>query len=372
MMEGHNCQPVEKWKECDVSSWLKSIGVKENYIKKMTEEEVSGQVLLKLTEIYLKLEIGMKSGQAYLIIQKRNELIESSRVQEPQKALKKRKGVDEKEQQSIGSHDTDAGPTQVPPDPENKSHQEQSVSVLSTKTDCKPRPVGKKGSECTYLRHSVLPPESGVSDLITPCREYKSLAKAATLSHQKLQVKFAKEVFKFGSACMNMRSNGTIHFGVMDSKGNTGCVHGEVIGVPVKEKAIYIDAFKYIKKCFSEQNSEHARRCIHEPEFIKVGNGPEDHYVIEVDIVPEISIVRDKLFSVRLPYLKGTSKKVQFEMEKFYERIGTETASVSNLNRFYQCIKDRDAWREKAELPWLINTPNIVPCQINCVFLTNL
>ncbi|XP_061086493.1 sterile alpha motif domain-containing protein 9-like [Conger conger] len=360
LVEGHNCQPVEKWKDCDVSSWLKSIGVKENYIKKMNEEEVSGQVLLGLTKNYLKKEIGMKSGQAHLIIQKRNALIESSRVQEPQKALKKRKGGDEKEQQSIGSHDTDAGPTQVPPDPENKSHQEQSVSVLSTKMDCKPRPVGKKGSECTYLQHSVLLPESGVSDLITPCHEYKSLAIAATLCRQSLQAMFAREVFKFGSACMNMRSNGTIHFGVMDSKCDTSFVHGEVIGVPVKEKDMYIDAFDHIERSFSKQNSEHVRRCIHEPEFIKVGNCTEEHYVIEVDIVPEISIVKNRVYPVRLPNFQKASNKVEFEKKISYERIGAKTEPVSDHDMFYQHIKDRDARREKAEQSCLINTPNIV------------
>ncbi|KAJ8363525.1 hypothetical protein SKAU_G00123560 [Synaphobranchus kaupii] len=43
MTDECNHQPIENWTECDVSSWLKSIGVKENYIKKINEEEVDGK-----------------------------------------------------------------------------------------------------------------------------------------------------------------------------------------------------------------------------------------------------------------------------------------------------------------------------------------
>ncbi|XP_035261267.1 sterile alpha motif domain-containing protein 9-like [Anguilla anguilla] len=358
MTEERNCQPIEEWKECDVSSWLKSIRVNENFIEKMKEEEVDGQVLLELTQSYLTEQIGMKSGKAHVIIQKRNKLVESLRVQEPQKALEKKQGRDQKKQQTVDKQDTDAGATQVPTGAESQS-QEQSVSVLSTKRDCKPRPIGEKGSEFTYLQHSVLQPESGVSDLITPCHEYKSFATAATLSRERLQAKFAREVFKFGSACMNMRSNGTIHFGVMDSKGNSGHVHGEVIGVPVKEKDMYIDAFDHIERSFSKLISEHVRMCIREPEFIKVANCTE-HYVIEVDIVPEVSIVRNKVYPVRLPNFTETSKKVEFEKETIYQRKGANTEPVSEQNMFYQRVKDRDAMREKAEQSYLFGTPDVL------------
>ena len=45
----------------------------------------------------------------------------------------------------------------------------------------------------------------------------ESFDTAARLDRLRLQAKFAKEVLKFGTGCMNIRSNGTIHFGVMDS-----------------------------------------------------------------------------------------------------------------------------------------------------------
>ena len=74
--------PFEKWTEALVSSWLRSIGVKEQCVTKLNEEQVDGRILLELTEDYLKNETGMKSGPALLIIKKRNELVESlQRVQ---------------------------------------------------------------------------------------------------------------------------------------------------------------------------------------------------------------------------------------------------------------------------------------------------
>ncbi|XP_036382239.1 sterile alpha motif domain-containing protein 9-like [Megalops cyprinoides] len=344
MAEEHGIQSIEKWTESDVSSWLKSIGVKENYIRKIHEEEVDGQVLLGLTEDYLKKDIGMKSGPAHLIIQKRNDLIQSSHPHKPQKGSSNKQHGSKQE-----GTDTDAGTKQVPPDAGTQSHLGQSASVLSTKRDCKPRPLGKKGIDFTYLKHSVLQPESGVSDLISPCHEYKSFATAATLDRVRLQAKFTREVFKFGSACMNIRSNGTIHFGVMDSKGNTGYVHGEIVGVPVKEKDMYTDAFDHMKRSFRDSDIEQVRLCIREPEFIKVVDSTEECYVVEVDIVPEISTVRNRVYPVRLPNFKEASNKLEFEKETIYHRNGPNSEPVNDLNDFYQRVKDRDAKRQEAE-----------------------
>ncbi|KAI1884103.1 hypothetical protein AGOR_G00222960 [Albula goreensis] len=81
-------KPVEKWTESDVSSWLRSIGIKDQYIQKLHEEEVDGKILKELTEDYLKRETGMKSGPALLIVKKKNELIESIQVQKPQNVKK--------------------------------------------------------------------------------------------------------------------------------------------------------------------------------------------------------------------------------------------------------------------------------------------
>lgn len=320
--------PTEKWTEDMVSVWLASIGVKENYIKTLHEQEVDGQVLLKITEEFLKQETGMKSGPAHLIIESRNEWLK--KVQKQQ-------------------------------NPREEDQMKQDAETIR-KRDSKPRPFGKPGIDHTYVKHDVLQPETGVIDLITPCHEYKSFCTAATLDHQRLQAKLANEVLKFASGCMNMRSNGTIHFGVMDSRDGSGHVHGEIIGIPIREKDMYTDALDHIEKCF-KSDSELVRQCIRPPEFILViePNRKEEHYVVEFDVEPSVNIVRNKVFSSSLPKFSEESNKTAREKPTIYHRVGANTKPVDDINRFYQDVRSRDIQRETAEKSHGITAPK--PCK---------
>ncbi|XP_033500251.2 sterile alpha motif domain-containing protein 9-like [Epinephelus lanceolatus] len=361
-------QSPKGWTESQVSTWLRSFGVKEQYIEKIYEEEVDGQILLALDEDFLKSKICMKSGPALLIIQKRNELISSK-----QKSQEKKKTISGKttelEQKSVQClpTTTESPSAQTPQrDPnvlkDRQTGQEQ--SVLTSKEDCRPRPFDQEGIDFIYVKHSVLQPESGAFDLISPCHEFKSLASAAQLDRTRLQAKFAKEVLKFAAGCMNIRTNGTIHFGVMDSKEDAEFVHGEIIGIPVKEKDIYVDALDYIERSFSS-NEEHVRQCVRPPRFIEVMDreSTEKRYVVEVDIVPSIGIVKSKVYSVRLPNFKESTNKVEFEKEMILRRVGSKTEPVSDKDRsdFYERVKDRDAQREEAEKGQFFSAPEF--CQ---------
>ncbi|MBN3307558.1 SAM9L protein, partial [Amia calva] len=359
--------PVEKWTEAHVSSWLTSIGVKEQYVKKLNEEEVDGPVLREITEEFLKQQTGMKSGPALLILQKRNELINSRQaLGKEQPSLKAKMSPDspavgQSDQQETSPVRINAVKGQDRPEAETDAAAGQRASLFSQKRDCKPRPFGKEGIDIKYVKHNVLQPESGVVDLITPCREYKSLISAARLDRPRLQAKFAKELLKFGSGCMNVRSNGTIYFGVVDSREDHGFVHGEIIGVPVEEKDLYVDALDHIGKSFSAPDSEHVWQCIRPPQFIEVVdmNSSEKHFVIEVDIVPAVSIVKGKVYSVRLPNFKESSNKVEREKTTIYRRVGAKTEPVSDPLEFYQNVKDRDAQRERAEVSHFRNAPDV-------------
>ncbi|XP_067238949.1 sterile alpha motif domain-containing protein 9-like isoform X3 [Chanodichthys erythropterus] len=338
---------LEKWTETMVSNWLRSIGIKETYIEKLHEEEVDGRILCELSEEFLKKETGMKSGPALLIIKKRDELVNNSQKAQGQHELlhKQSSGKNDHGASAIKNTDTRANIN------EEKNKEEDSVLVVTTKRDSKLRPFYMNGVDFTYVKNSVLLPESGVNDLITPCHEYKSFAIAATLDRQRLQAKFAKEVLKFATGCINVRTNGTIHFGVMDSRGDTGYVHGEIIGFPVKEKDMYYDSLDYIGRSFSSSDSELVRLCISEPQFVKVvcSNNSVEHYVVEVDIKPAVSIVKNKVFSVSLPNFNEKANKVQLEKKTAYRRVGSKTEPVDDLNEFYQRISFRDAQREEAE-----------------------
>ncbi|XP_048105632.1 sterile alpha motif domain-containing protein 9-like [Alosa alosa] len=442
--------PLDKWTEDQVSSWLHGIGVKEKYVSKLCDEEVDGPVLRDITEDYLINKIGMKSGQVFLILSNRDQLIQSIKktqmvkvkpqqpttkeiseglkdAEEPQigketkspfmvgkKILGNHKDVETPIQQHpIIANKTSANQkaakpqpvqTQTPPEEETQGPSVVSKKILDsqkdasktmrkrptvvnetfdspdiaehktnpvkdtavmpfTKRDCKRRPFGKEGIHFTYIMSNVLQPETGISDLISPCHEYKSFAIAAKLNHTKLQAKFAREVLKFGTGCMNIRSNGTIHFGVMDSREDTGYIHGEIIGIPVLDKDIYVDALDHIERCYSRSDAEDVRRCIRPPEFIEVTdiNTDEKRYVVEVDIVPQLSIVRNRVYTVRLPNFNEKSNKVIHEKVAIFCRVGATTKPVDDQNYFYQRVSTRDAQREAAENRECVTMPEACP-----------
>ncbi|XP_056304028.1 sterile alpha motif domain-containing protein 9-like [Danio aesculapii] len=340
-MEKPEDSPMETWTESMVSNWLKSIGIKEAYIEKLHEEEVNGQVLSKVSEEFLKKETGMKAGPALLIIKKRDEILKIS-----QKAQSKPK-------QPSGKNDNGVSKNKIADTRADikEQHEEDPVPAVLRNRDSKPRPFEMEGVEFKYVKNGVLLPESGVIDMISPCHEYKSFATAATLDRQRLQAKFAKEVLKFATGCMNVRTNGTIHFGVMDSRGDAGYVHGEIIGFPVKEKDIYYDALDYIEKSFAESDSELVRLCIGKPQFVQVicSESNEEQFIVEVDIKPSVRIVKNQLFSVRLPNFSEEANKVQLEKKTVYRRVGSKTEPVADLTEFYQHISLRDSQREEAE-----------------------
>ncbi|KAM7386831.1 hypothetical protein PAMA_009454 [Pampus argenteus] len=361
-------QSPQDWTESQVSSWLRSIRVKEQYIKKLYEEEVDGQILLSLNDDFLKTKICMKSGPAHLIIQNRDELLNSlKRSQEKKKPTSsKQTEVEQKSAQCLPT--ACEGPTTQTPERdqdvlENRQTAKQQC-VLISKEDCKPRPFDQEGIDFLYVKNRVLLPESGAFNLISPCHEFKSFAIAATLDRTRLQAKFAKEVLKFATGCMNIRSNGTIHFGVMDSKEDTGYVHGEIVGIPINEKDIYVDALDYIERCFPS-DKEHVRQCVRPPRFIEVVDreSTEKKYVVEVDIVPSISIVKSKVYAVRLPNFKEKTNKVEFEKEVILRRVGSKTEQVidKDVGDFYQRVKDRDVQREEAEKCQFLSAPEM--CQ---------
>ncbi|KAJ3601152.1 hypothetical protein NHX12_032125 [Muraenolepis orangiensis] len=214
------------------------------------------------------------------------------------------------------------------------------------------RPFDEQDQHFKYVKHSILPPETGVENLIAPCHEYKSLEIAHKLEPEKLKAKMASEVLRFACACMNMRTNGTIHFGVMDKvKGRHQ--YGEITGVPVK-KEDFVDALDNIERCFkgSDQQSD-ARACIRNPRFVEVvdKDSVNNTYVIEYDIVPKSSTVKDKLYSVGIPKFNEKKKKVILKKKVPYCRVGANTPQIQEkkLVLFIQGLKEKDAQRKEAE-----------------------
>uniref|UniRef100_A0A8C3QYX3 SAM domain-containing protein n=1 Tax=Cyanoderma ruficeps TaxID=181631 RepID=A0A8C3QYX3_9PASS len=365
--------PVNEWVEDHVKCWLESTGIKKEYVDELHAEEVTGPALMELDESFLK-EMGMKKGQIQILIHKRNELLRlQSNAQQAEDSSSRT--PDRRDAQagpgrasnapaqgtasggSSGAEGTTSSKNTAPTSGKKqksskKSQLEKADEVLELR-NC--RPFRSQDSDFKYVKDTVLPPESGVTDLIIPCHEYKSFAIAAELNKLQLQSKFASEVIRFASGCMNTRTNGTIHFGVMDSVEDKGWKHGQIVGLKIKNREDFVDALDYIDKCFCDDLQEIARKCIHPPVFVEVisNDSQEQRFVVEVDIEPTLSLVKNNCFEVYLPKYNENGQKVNLTKEPaLYQRLGAKSEPVqrNKLTAFIQAIQDRDAQREKAEL----------------------
>lgn len=361
---------MREWDETHVQCWLESIGIKKEYVEKLYAEEVTGPALMELDDTFLK-GIGMKRGQIHILLRKRNELCQQETTQQAKHSTSKAADTPDAQRdpatpRSASAQKTSGGDSSDPADKtkgntasepgkrQRRSNSElQSTDEVLEFSNC--RPFKSQNADFKYVKDRVLAPESGVSDLITPCHEYKSFATAAELSRHQLQSKFACEVIRFASACMNIRTNGTIHFGIRDSIEDKGWKHGQITGINVKEREHYVDALDYIDKCFCESVREIARKCIHPPVFVEViaKDSQEQRLVVEVDIEPTSSLVKHRLFEVLLPKYDEVKRKVILTKEQeLYQRLGVKSEPVkrNDLATFIQGLPDRDAQREKAEL----------------------
>lgn len=217
------------------------------------------------------------------------------------------------------------------------------------------RPFDNHDTDFKYVKNQVLPPETGITDLITPCHEYKSFAIAADLDRPRLLAKLRYETLRFAAACLNVRTNGTIHFGIMDSVEDKGFTHGQIVGIPIKNKDWYADLLNDLDKCFPEA-SEYAAAamCIRCPEFIEVVDveSEEKRFVVEVDIESLSVTVEGKMFQVSLPKFDEHKNKTFYERKTIYERAGTKSQPVKieeEINALILRLKEADKRRKKEE-----------------------
>ncbi|KAK2909038.1 hypothetical protein Q8A67_004875 [Cirrhinus molitorella] len=171
---------------------------------------------------------------------------------------------------------------------------------------CAPRPFDKRSETFEYKQNDILPPETGPSNLIDPCHEYKLMANTENALEENVFKKFRDETFRFAAACMNSRSNGTIHFGVGDEPQYK---HGQIIGLDVPSRNKYVDEFdKGLSEHFRDK-SNIAMTCIRPPKFVKVKcSDNKDKWVIEIDIVPKYELTQKKSFYSTLDKKKKKSK----------------------------------------------------------------
>nr|XP_006825609.1 PREDICTED: sterile alpha motif domain-containing protein 9-like [Saccoglossus kowalevskii] len=232
----------------------------------------------------------------------------------------------------------------------------------------KPRLFDREVENCSYTKGWILDIiETGVIDILQPVHEYKQFTSYARSNPKERIWKFVTETIRFAAACLNDRTNGTIHFGIADSK-HGYAQHGQIYGIEVLDKPEYEEGLdQFIGKCFQKnENIECARKCIRPPRYVPV-SAPgitRSKYVIEVDIVPHSTICKNKAFFVRLPANpeKQRLQNISKTKETLFRRIGSTSSCVEGqeLHTFLEThLHVLVKQRKEAEQSTLINVQNI-------------
>ncbi|KAL1764661.1 sterile alpha motif domain-containing protein 9-like [Sigmodon hispidus] len=338
---------IEDWTKEHVKEWItEDLHIDEKYAQLLLKEEVTGMVLQELTEKDLR-EMGLPRGPALLIRRMYNRLNnypesdnqDSTKFNNTKQSIKESpKRTKNEEEKSISfntGHDLRDMEQNKEQEPsllnENMSGTIVTEALERNKSkpeqmSCMPHPFNSFHDEKRYIEHSILQvAETGPLNLIDPVHEFKALTNTETATEMDIKMKFSNEVFRFASACMNSRTNGTIHFGVEDKP------HGEIVGVKVTSKDVFINHFNVmITKYFEDSDIKEARACIREPRFVEVllqNNTPSDRFVIEVDVIPKHSICKEKYFYIMMQsYIDKTWK--QSKENALFVREGASSKNI--------------------------------------------
>ncbi|XP_050987350.1 sterile alpha motif domain-containing protein 9-like isoform X1 [Labeo rohita] len=221
------------------------------------------------------------------------------------------------------------------------SENPEDMPVNSVFQYCVPRPFDENSETFEYIQNDILPPETGPINLIDPCHEYKALTNTENALEEDVFKKFRDETFWFAAACMNSRTNGTIHFGVGDEPLYK---HGQIIGLEVPSRKKYVDEFDNGLKEHFRGKSNIVMTCIRPPKFVKVKcPDNKDKWVIEIDIVPKYKLTQKKQFYTTLDKKKRKSKCL-------FIRSGANTVNYFPENNRKICKQNLKNLQENIEL----------------------
>ncbi|XP_074048908.1 sterile alpha motif domain-containing protein 9-like [Macrotis lagotis] len=349
-------EDTDVWTVEDVFQWVTGkLKLNSKYGEILKNEEVNGMSLKRSIKQDL-VDMGIKHGPALQIINMFKELNSDHSKQ----TVGERKG---KKNQTDSKTDT-SSKLKVCESSEAKSANETKNQLEESKDDlpyigqsCSPYPFDSFHKSFRYREHYILiQPETGLFNLIDPVHEYKALTNTEAATEEDIKMKFSNEIFRFASACMNSRTNGTIHFGVKDKP------HGEIVGVKCtgENKSKFVDHFyKKMEDYFGKEGIREAKDCIRPPRFVEVllkNNVISDRFVIEVDIIPKHSICEKKYFEIKMQTYKENRWEKNTELSLFV-RDATSSKDIyanpkqkeGHFKEFLKGLEQRDESRKTAE-----------------------
>nr|XP_020640876.1 sterile alpha motif domain-containing protein 9-like [Pogona vitticeps]XP_020640878.1 sterile alpha motif domain-containing protein 9-like [Pogona vitticeps] len=308
---------IENWSKEHVKQWVTNeLKLEKKHGDTLFCQDVTGTILKILTKQDL-LEMGITYGPAVQIMHslKKNDdpAGHTASVSDQDhttgrvgdKSFSKSKDKEEVE----GDGDSKSSNAHEPAEEANTENTETSEPMiqeaieniphgngnqLPSRQTCLPYPFDEFHNSHRYVQHYVLHiPETGPLNLIDPVHEFKLFTNTENATDQDLKMKFCNEIFRFAAACMNSRTNGTIHLGIRDEP------HGEIVGVNIQNKDKYINYFDLMIKQYFGALVDIAKECIRKPRYVEVlqqNSIVSETFVIEVDIVPKHSSCQSKYF----------------------------------------------------------------------------
>ncbi|XP_008820770.1 sterile alpha motif domain-containing protein 9 [Nannospalax galili] len=347
---------TDDWTKEDVNQWLESHKIDQKHREILIAQDVSGAILKWLNKKHL-VEMGITHGPAIQIEELFKELQKKS-SEEPIQTSKRKKGnksVPKNQTESIetskhsqkGTENSDkANASTVSPEAKGSKSvknglvedEKELQEKQSLEPTCIPYPFDEFSSPYRYKLHFILQPETGPLNLIDPVHEFKALTNTETAKEEDIKMKFSNEIFRFASACMNSRTNGTIHFGVKDKP------HGKIVGMHVTTvtKEALIDHFDLmIHQYFEVHQVQQAKKCIREPRFVEVllpNSTPSDRFVIEVDVIPQYSECGHDYFQIKMQKLDNKTWQ-QSSKYSVFVRDGPQTKDIIGNKAEFKAFK---------------------------------
>ncbi|XP_059169536.1 sterile alpha motif domain-containing protein 9-like isoform X2 [Physella acuta] len=136
----------------------------------------------------------------------------------------------------------------------------------------------------------------------TPIRNYH-LVNQSQGEDEMLEFMGSK-LIPFVSACMNERKNGTLYFGVCPKKDDTYRA-GEIVGVTIDKDEVGKEIDNRLQTSFLNEQTKYTKAVRH-PKFIPVVSGSSStaSWVVEIDVVPSISLLNNEVIQTKLHLLK--------------------------------------------------------------------
>lgn len=211
----------------------------------------------------------------------------------------------------------------------------------------KTREFGNPVKNLKYTKGNWIHHETGHGNLLEPAREAKLFEMAVSEDPKVTCRNFVKRVGKFAVACLNRRCNGTIYFGVGDSKpvkkDQREFIHCEIVGMNITYDQVehFEDAVKFYLRgmdatCFKNISNPEMKNavnmCISPIRIVPIHNST--NIILEIDIEPSSNRCRHLVFQIQLPqdekkFLAATRCRLTSYQQNAYQLPAEGLAATS-------------------------------------------